>query len=154
VTAVVEMEAPFLWLRFVVETAAVVVLEDMEVVTVVVVAVFATPLPLLSVVLLRDGLDREDVVAAALKAASVKVAVAGVDGLLARPLLVLAIAVDGGWMTSGAVSFLCCSGSSVGFAEASFLLPFCAGSGARGGSSTPGLKGGGLLRTERAAASF
>jgi hypothetical protein len=78
---------------------------------------------------LRDGLDREVAVeeeAVDDEAASAKVAMAGVDGLLARPLLVVLITLAGaGTMARAAVaSFLGGPDSSLAFVVASFLLPF------------------------------
>ncbi len=138
------MEAPFLWLRLVV--AAVAVAAAMVVVDVVLLLV-AVLAPLSA---LREGREREFVVVveADEEAASANVARAGVDGLLARPLLVVLTRLAGvGWMARAAVaSFLCGPSSSVAFVVVSFL-PFCAGSGAaRGGSSVSGLSGLGLFR--------
>lgn len=100
---------------------------------------------------LREGLEREFVVVVGAddEAASANVARAGVDGLLARPLLVVLTMLAGvGRMASAAVaSFLCGPGSSVAFVVVSFLLPFGAGSGAAGGgSSVSGFSGLGLFR--------
>jgi hypothetical protein len=101
--------------------------------------------------LLRDDLDRDDVVVVLVaagndEAASAKVADAGVDGLLARPLLVVLTALAGvDWMVRAAGSFFGASRSSVVFATTfSFLLlpPFCCGSSVgTGGSSTSDLTG-------------
>jgi hypothetical protein len=125
------MEAPFLWLRF-----AVVVVGGAVVLVVAL-------LPPLSV--LRDGLDREVVVVGTVEAASAKVAVAGVEGLLARPLLVLTTPAGVGWMARAAVSFFGGPGSTLAFVTASFLLSLGVGSRAGRGSSVSGFSGLGLV---------
>jgi hypothetical protein len=94
-------------------------------VVVVVVAVAACAPPVIAPAsLLRDGLDRD---ATVVVVASANVAIAGVDGLLARPLLVLTTPAGVGWMASADVSFFCAAGSSPAFVKASFL-PFATGS--------------------------
>jgi hypothetical protein len=115
-------------------------------VVVVVVAVLATAEALLSA--LRDVLDREEVaVDVVVGVASANVAMAGVEGLLARPLLVFPVLAAAGWTAREAASFLddrvsssCC------FLGLSFPLSFCAGSAAGGGSSASCFSGLGLFR--------
>lgn len=97
---------------------------------------------LLLLLLLREGRDLDGTVAVVVGVASANVARAGVEGLLARPLLVLTVLIAGvGCMTRAADSFFCSSiigvASDATAADAalvalSFLLPL------RGGSSTGG----------------
>jgi hypothetical protein len=114
-------------------------------VTVIVVVVLVTAAAALSA--LRDGLDREELVDVVVDAASANVAMAGVEGLLARPLLVLTALAAAGWMAREAASFFDGgAGSSFDLVGFSFLLPFCVGSAVGGDSSVSCFSGLGLLR--------
>ncbi len=96
--------------------------------------------PLLPPSAFRDGRD----LAFEATAASAKVARAGVEGLLARPLFVFTVVSGVGGNTGIAVSFFGSRSSTV-FATLSFLLPFGVGSGGGGGASVSVLTCSGLL---------
>jgi len=131
-------DAPFLWLRFDVVVPDVVVMLLPEA---------SLPLvPLLSfsdaLVLFLDGRDLAVVVIAL--AASANVLIAGVDGLLARPLLVVTLVLIGGGSIAVCDTFetdpdrFLVSGSSVAAVAALvfsvLVVPvFCTGSGGTGG---------------------